>query len=83
MRYVPATVASDALTLLAEGYSVLATKDDDYCLQEIAMQMLQNIGSLTDEFSQECFTDDEIELITQATVMCLDTFMTSAEQGDF
>ena len=83
MTYVPATDPSDAISLLVEGYAVLAAKEDDYWLQEVAMQVLQTIGSLTDAFSQECFTDDEIELITQATVICLDTFMTSAEQGEF
>lgn len=77
------TQASDAINLVYEGLSVLTVQDDDYDLPGVAIQLLRTMGSLTDEYPIESFTDDELELITETTVACLNQLMDTAEQGEF
>jgi hypothetical protein len=74
--------ATDALGLIQEGLNVISVQDDDFDLTGVAVQMLQCMGALTDEWSQEFFTDDEVELITESTVACLEQLMTSTQQGE-
>ena len=77
------TQASDAINLVYEGLSVLTMQDDDYDLPGVAIQLLRTMGSLTDEYPIESFTDDELELITETTLACLNQLMDTAEQGEF
>ena len=76
------TQASDAINLVYEGLSVLTMQDDEYDLPGVAIQLLRTMGSLTDEYPIESFTDDELELITETTVACLNQLMDTAEQGE-
>lgn len=76
------TQASDAINLVYEGLSVLTVQDDEYDLPGVAIQLLRTMGSLTDEYPIESFTDDELELITETTVACLNQLMDTAEQGE-
>ena len=76
------TEASDTIALLQQGFIALVEQDDDYDLPGVAIQMLRCMGTLTDEYPMESFTDEEIELITESTVVCLDQLMTTTEQGE-
>ena len=76
------TEASDALSLIEEGLTVLLMEDDDYDLPGVAVQMLRCMGSLTEEWPMESFTDGEIELITESTMVCLQQLMATTEQGE-
>ena len=77
------THASDALELIQQGNLAIIEQDDDYDLPGVALQLLRCMGSLTDEFPMEAFTDEEIELISETTVVCLDQLMTPTQQGEF
>ena len=84
MSMTPTTTeVSDGLELIRQGTIALLEKDDDYDLTGVAVQVLRIMGDMTDHFPMEAFTDEEIELITDATVTCLDSLMASAEQGDY
>ena len=48
--------------------------DENNELTEAAMNCLYEL---------EAFTDEEIELITETTVVCLDQLMTPTQQGEF
>ena len=74
--------ATDALCLIQQGLAAITIQDDDYDLAGVAVQMLQCMGALTEEWPQESFTDDEVELITESTVACLEQLMTSTQQGE-
>ena len=76
------TECSDALVLVEEAYEVIVMQDDDYYLVGVALTLLQTLGSLTDEWPLESFTDEEIELITESTGVCLQQLMTTHEQGE-
>ena len=76
-------MASDAIELIAQGIVILEEQDYDYDLNTIACQLLQTMGSLTDEYPMEYFTDEEIDLITATTMACLSQLMTQTEQGEF
>ena len=74
--------ATDALDLIQRGHTAITIQDDDFDLVGVAVQMLQCMGALTEEWPQESFTDDEVELITESTVACLEQLMTSTQQGE-
>lgn len=78
--------ASRAITLISEGYDLLhwGPKDGTYDLIQVSVQLLQTMGSLTDEYSIEHFTDDELTLISETTIACLTTLVDHADnQGDY
>ena len=84
MSMTPTTTeVSDGLELIRQGTIALIEQDDDYDLTGVAVQVLRIMGTMTDQYPLEAFTDEEIELITDATVTCLDSLMANAEQGDF
>ena len=75
------TVISDALTNVE---SALYTLMNYECNElAIAIQILRTLGTLTDEYPMEYFTDEEIDLITEATVESIHYVKTQAEQGEF
>ena len=76
------STATDTLALLQQGLTAISVQDDDFDLTGVAVQMLQCMGALTEEWPQESFTDDEVELITESTVACLEQLMTSTQQGE-
>ena len=75
------TVISDALTNVEEAlYHMMNHECDELT---IAIQLLRTLGTLTDEYPMEYFTDEEIDLITEATVESIHYVKTQAEQGEF
>ena len=74
------TVISDALTNVDEAlYHMMNYECDEL---PIAIQILRTLGTLTDEYPMEYFTDEEIDLITEATVESIHYVKTLAEQGE-
>ena len=74
------TVISDALTNVEEAlYHMMNYECDELT---IAIQLLRTLGTLTDEYPMEYFTDEEIDLITEATVESIHYVKTLAEQGE-
>ena len=74
------TVISDALTNVEEAlYHMMNHECDELT---IAIQLLRTLGTLTDEYPMEYFTDEEIDLITEATVESIHYVKTLAEQGE-
>ena len=75
------TVISDALTNVEEAlYHMMNYECDELT---IAIQLLRTLGTLTDEYPMEYFTDEEIDLITEATVESIHYVTTQAEQGEY
>ena len=75
------TVISDALTNVEEAlYHMMNHECDELT---IAIQLLRTLGTLTDEYPMEYFTDEEIDLITEATVESIHYVTTQAEQGEY
>ena len=75
------TVISDALTNVEEAlYHMMNHECDELT---IAIQLLRTLGTLTDEYPMEYFTDEEIDLITEATIESIHYMKTQAEQGEF
>ena len=75
------TVISDALTNVEEAlYHMMNHECDELT---IAIQLLRTLGTLTEEYPMEYFTDEEIDLITEATVESIHYVKTQAEQGEF
>ena len=75
------TVISDALTNVEQGLYHLQNYECDELT--LAIQILRTLGSLTDNYPMEYFTDEEIDLITEATVESIHYVKTQAEQGEF
>mgnify|MGYP003112207776 CR=1 FL=1 len=74
------TVISDSLTNVEQAlYHLLNYECDELT---IAIQILRTLGTLTDEYPMEYFTDEEIDLITEATVESIHYVKTLAEQGE-
>ena len=74
------TVISDALTGVDEAlYHMMNYECDEL---SIAIQILRTLGPLTDEYPMEYFTDEEIDLITDATIESINYIKTQAEQGE-
>ena len=75
------TVISDALTNVEQAlYHMMNYECDEL---SIAIQLLRTLGTLTDEYPMEYFTDEEIDLITEATVESIHYVTTQAEQGEY
>ena len=75
------TVISDALTNVEQAlYHMMNYECDELT---IAIQLLRTLGTLTDEYPMEYFTDEEIDLITEATVESIHYVTTQAEQGEY
>ena len=75
------TVISDALTNVEEAlYHMMNHECDELT---IAIQLLRTLGTLTDEYPMEYFTDEEIDLITEATIESIHYVTTQAEQGEY
>ena len=75
------TVISDALTNVEEAlYHMMNYECDELT---IAIQLLRTLGTLTDEYPMEYFTDEEIDLITEATIESIHYVTTQAEQGEY
>ena len=75
------TVISDALTNVEQALYHLMNYECDELT--IAIQILRTLGTLTDEYPMEYFTDEEIDLITEATVESIHYVTTQAEQGEY
>lgn len=74
------TVISDALTHVDEAlYHMMNYECDEL---SIAIQILRTLGTLTEEYPMEYFTDEEIDLITDATIESINYIKTQAEQGE-
>ena len=74
------TVISDALTNVDEAlYHMMNHECDELT---IAIQLLRTLGTLTEEYPMEYFTDEEIDLITEATIESIHYVRTQAEQGE-
>ena len=74
------TVISDALTNVDEAlYHMMNYECDEL---SIAIQILRTLGTLTEEYPMEYFTDEEIDLITEATIESIHYVKTQAEQGE-
>ena len=77
----PSTVISDALANVEHAlYHMMNHECDELT---IAIQLLRTLGTLTEEYPMEYFTDEEIDLITEATVESIHYVKTQAEQGEF
>ena len=75
------TIISDALTNVDNAlYHMMNHECDELT---IAIQILRTLGTLTEEYPMEYFTDEEIDLITEATVESIHYVKTRAEQGEF
>ena len=75
------TVVSDALTNVEQALYHMQNYECDELT--IAIQLLRTLGSLTDQYPMEYFTDEEIDLITEATVESIHYVKTQAEQGEY
>ena len=75
------TVISDALTNVEQALCHMMNYECDEL--SIAIQLLRTLGTLTDEYPMEYFTDEEIDLITEATVESIHYITTQAEQGEY
>ena len=75
------TVISDALNNVEQALYHLMNYECDEL--SIAIQLLRTLGTLTDEYPMEYFTDEEIDLITEATVESIHYVTTQAEQGEY
>jgi len=75
------TVISDALTNVENALYTMMNHECDELT--IAIQLLRTLGTLTEEYPMEYFTDEEIDLITEATVESIHYVKTQAEQGEF
>ena len=74
------TVISDALTNVDNAlYHMMNHECDELT---IAIQLLRTLGTLTEEYPMEYFTDEEIDLITEATIESIHYVRTQAEQGE-
>ena len=74
-------VISDALANVDNAlYHMMNHECDELT---IAIQILRTLGTLTEEYPMEYFTDEEIDLITEATVVSIHYVKTRAEQGEF
>ena len=74
------TIISDALTHVDNAlYHMMNHECDEL---SIAIQILRTLGTLTEEYPMEYFTDEEIDLITEATVESIHYVKTQAEQGE-
>tara|TARA_B100000214_G_C23493256_1_gene412687 strand:- start:8 stop:253 length:246 start_codon:yes stop_codon:yes gene_type:complete len=75
------TVISDALTNVESSlYRMMNYECNELA---IAVQLLRTLTVLTDEYPMEYFTDEEIDLITEATIESIHYVKTQAEQGEF
>jgi len=75
------TVVSDALSNVEQALYHMQNYECDELT--IAIQLLRTLGSLTDQYPMEYFTDEEIDLITEATVESIHYVKTQAEQGEY
>jgi len=75
------TVVSDALSNVEHALYHLQNYECDELT--IAIQLLRTLGALTDQYPMEYFTDEEIDLITEATVESIHYVKTQAEQGEY
>ena len=66
------TDATDALTVLDEGAYILANDPDHPNYLHIAMQLINTIGTLMDQYTPDHFTDEEIDFISDLTFMCIE-----------
>ena len=74
------TIISDALTNVDNAlYHMMNHECDELT---IAIQLLRTLGTLTEEYPMEYFTDEEIDLITEATIESIHYVRTQAEQGE-
>jgi len=75
-------IVSYALQLLVRGNTEL---EDPFVptprREEVAMGLLEIMGALANEYDPGHFTDEEIELITNTTMVCLDTLVNQAQEG--
>tara|TARA_R100001443_G_scaffold110568_1_gene122601 strand:+ start:541 stop:783 length:243 start_codon:yes stop_codon:yes gene_type:complete len=75
------TIISDAMHSVEHALETLQNYECDELT--LAIQILRTLGSLTDNYPMEYFTDEEIDLITEATVESIHYVKTQAEQGEF
>ena len=74
------TEISDALVTVEEAlYHMMNYECDEL---SIAIGILRTLGSMTDTYPMEYFTDEEIELNTEATIESINYVKTLAEQGE-
>ena len=66
------TDATDALIILDEGAYILTNEPDHPNYLHIAMQLINTIGTLMDQYTPDHFTDEEIDFVSSLTSMCID-----------
>jgi hypothetical protein len=66
------TEMSNALTVLDEGAHLLIHEPDHPNYFLITLQLMNTIGTLTDQYTPDHFTDEEIDFLSNLTSMCID-----------
>lgn len=66
------TEMSNCLTVLDEGAFILTNQPDHPNHLLIAMQLINTIGTLMDQYTPDHFTDEEIDFVTDLTSMCIE-----------
>ena len=66
------TEMSNCLTVLDEGALILTNQPDHPNHLLIAMQLINTIGTLMDQYTPDHFTDEEIDFVTDLTSMCIE-----------
>tara|TARA_R110002020_G_scaffold244400_1_gene458049 strand:+ start:119 stop:361 length:243 start_codon:yes stop_codon:yes gene_type:complete len=74
------TDISDSLGTVEEALYHLKNYECDELT--IAIGILRTLGSMTEQYPMEYFTDEEIDLITDATIESIHYVKTLAEQGE-
>tara|TARA_R110002020_G_scaffold289951_1_gene505413 strand:+ start:726 stop:968 length:243 start_codon:yes stop_codon:yes gene_type:complete len=74
------TDISDSLGAVENALDVLQNYECDEL--KFAISILRTLGVLTEQYPMEYFTDEEIDLITEATIESLHYMKTQAEQGE-
>jgi hypothetical protein len=78
LTHTTATTISDALYSIQDGLEVLQQYDTEGNLT-LACGILRTLGSMTDKYPIEYFTDEELDLITEATIESIHTVRTYTE----
>ena len=72
------TEMSNALTVLNEGAYILVNEPDHPNHLHIAMQMINTIGTLMDQYTPDHFTDEEIDFVANLTTECIEVISDAA-----
>jgi len=75
-------VVSHAINLLQEGSERLRWGPQYGDRTELAANLLSVLGALMEEYAPEHFTEDEIELISATTLLCIEVLVTHTHQQE-